>query len=135
MIATEARVSDMANNKKNNTKRTTDTTMSYIGPKLKFEGREAYNLLRTNLMFAIKRNDRNARVIGVTSSIHGEGKSLTAINMAYSIAESGQKVVLVFLHSVRRSTFPRQQVFQISLQESTARMLHSTRMYLSRILT
>ncbi len=95
MIATEARVSDMANNKKNNTKRTTDTTMSYIGPKLKFEGREAYNLLRTNLMFAIKRNDRNARVIGVTSSIHGEGKSLTAINMAYSIAESGQKVVLV----------------------------------------
>ena len=86
----------MADKKKNNNgKRTSENNMSYIGPKLKFEGREAYNLLRTNLMFAIKRNDRNARVIGVTSSVHGEGKSLTAINMAYSIAESGQKVVLV----------------------------------------
>lgn len=66
-----------------------------IGSKLNFEGREAYNLLRTNLMFATKRNDRNARVIGITSSVHGEGKSLTIINLAYSIAESGRSVVLV----------------------------------------
>ena len=69
--------------------------MSIIGSKLNFEGREAYNLLRTNLMFATKRNDRNARVIGITSSAHGEGKSLTVINLAYSIAESGRKVILV----------------------------------------
>ena len=46
-------------------------------------------------MFSTKRNDRNARVIGVTSSVHGEGKSLTIINLAYSIAESGRKVILV----------------------------------------
>ncbi|MBR2523792.1 MAG: CpsD/CapB family tyrosine-protein kinase [Clostridiales bacterium] len=82
----------MAKNKTNNT---ADTSSSFLGPKLNFEGRESYNLLRTNLMFSTKRNDRSARVIGVTSSLHGEGKSLTSINLAYSLAESGQKVVLV----------------------------------------
>ena len=66
-----------------------------VGPKLNFEGREAYNLLRTNLMFSVKRNNRNARVVGITSSVHGEGKSLTTINLAYSLAESGKKVILV----------------------------------------
>ena len=82
---------------KNNKKapRSYENSTKLIGSKLNFEGREAYNLLRTNLMFATKRNDRNARVIGVTSSVHGEGKSLTIINLAYSIAESGRKVILV----------------------------------------
>lgn len=73
----------------------TDNDLNMIGSKLGFEGKEAYNLLRTNLLFSIKREDREARVIGVTSSVHGEGKSLTAINLAYSIAESGRKVLLI----------------------------------------
>lgn len=75
--------------------RSNENSKRIIGNSLNFEGREAYNLLRTNLMFATKRNDRNARVIGITSSVHGEGKSLTVINLAYSIAESGRKVILV----------------------------------------
>lgn len=75
--------------------RSFENNTQLIGNNLNFEGREAYNLLRTNLMFSTKRNDRNARVIGVTSSVHGEGKSLTIINLAYSIAESGRKVILV----------------------------------------
>ncbi len=75
--------------------RSFENNLQFIGDKLNFEGKEAYNLLRTNLMFATKRNDRNARVIGMTSSVHGEGKSLTIINLAYSIAESGRRVVLV----------------------------------------
>ena len=81
--------------KKKNQPRSYDNNIGLIGPKLNFEGREAYNLLRTNLMFSTKRNDRNARVIGITSSVHGEGKSLTIINLAYSLAESGRKVILV----------------------------------------
>ena len=85
----------MAAKKKTQAPRSNENSMSIIGSKLNFEGREAYNLLRTNLMFATKRNDRNARVIGITSSTHGEGKSLTVINLAYSIAESGRKVILV----------------------------------------
>ncbi len=68
---------------------------SFIGEKLGFEGKEAFNLLRTNILYAVKRKDRSARVIGVTSSVHGEGKSLTSVNLAYSIAESGRKVLLI----------------------------------------
>ena len=84
----------MATNKKKQP-RSFENNTQLIGSNLNFEGREAYNLLRTNLMFSTKRNDRNARVFGVTSSVHGEGKSLTIINLAYSLAESGRKVILV----------------------------------------
>ncbi len=69
--------------------------LKYIGGQLGFEGKEAYNLLRTNLLFAVKRTDRTARVIGVTSSVHGEGKSLTSLNLAHSLAESGRRVLLI----------------------------------------
>ena len=72
-----------------------DDNLSFIGENLGFEGKEAFNLLRTNILFAVKRKDRSARVIGVTSSVHGEGKSLTSVNLAYSIAESGRKVLLI----------------------------------------
>ena len=77
------------------TKQTAMDGMSFIGDKLGFEGKEAYNLLRTNILYAVRRKERTARVIGVTSSLHGEGKSLTAVNLAYSLAESGRKVLLI----------------------------------------
>ena len=83
----------MSSNNSNRSKNVENPSL--IGSKLNFEGREAYNLLRTNLMFSVKRKDRAARVIGVTSSVHGEGKSLTTVNLAYSLAESGQKVILI----------------------------------------
>lgn len=72
-----------------------ENNMSFVGSNLGFEGKEAYNLLRTNILYSVKRKDRDCRVIGVTSSVHGEGKSLTALNLAYSIAESGRKVLLI----------------------------------------
>ena len=46
-------------NKKKTAPRSFENSTELIGDKLNFEGREAYNLLRTNLMFATKRNDRN----------------------------------------------------------------------------
>ena len=67
----------------------------FVGNRLNFAGREAYNLLRTNIMFAVRREEKRARIIGVTSSVHGEGKSLTSINLAYSLAENGYKVLLM----------------------------------------
>ena len=78
-----------------NTQNVNDNDMSFIGDNLGFEGKEAFNLLRTNILYAVKRKDRSARVVGVTSSVHGEGKSLTSVNLAYSIAESGRKVLLI----------------------------------------
>lgn len=82
----------MSANKKNK-KDTLEAGM--IGADLNFAGKEAYNLLRTNLMFAIRKDEKRARVIGVTSSLHGEGKSLTSINLAYSLAENGYKVLIM----------------------------------------
>jgi capsular exopolysaccharide synthesis family protein len=54
---------------------------------------EAYRLLRTNLVFAGV--DAPLRVLLVTSSQDGEGKSLTAANLAVVMAQTGQRVVLV----------------------------------------
>ncbi len=63
--------------------------------KLNFGATEAYKLLRTNLMFTMPTGDRKCRVIGVTSSQRGEGKSTTAINLSYTIAETGKRVLLI----------------------------------------
>ena len=65
-----------------------------IGQNLNFASSEAYKLLRTNLMFSFVDNDAK-RVIGITSSVKGEGKSITSINLANAIAETGKRVLLV----------------------------------------
>jgi len=54
---------------------------------------EAYRSLRTNLQFLDV--DHPVRVLTVTSSIPGEGKSLTACNLALALADAGKRVVLV----------------------------------------
>ena len=64
------------------------------GPNLNFAATEAYKLLRTNIMFSFP-EDEAGHVIGVTSSVQSEGKSSTACNTAYALAESGAKVLLL----------------------------------------
>jgi capsular exopolysaccharide synthesis family protein len=54
---------------------------------------EAYRQLRTNLQFV--NVDARPRTIAVTSSLPGEGKTSTAINLAASLAESEFRVCLV----------------------------------------
>ena len=65
-----------------------------IASGMNFAASEAYKLLRTNLMFSFSDGER-CRVIGMTSSFRGEGKSLTSINLAYTFAEAGKKVLLI----------------------------------------
>lgn len=62
-----------------------------------FEYVEAFKELRTNLNFVASRSKtagKSCKII-VTSSIPGEGKSTTAINMALALAQSKNKVLLV----------------------------------------
>jgi len=70
-----------------------------IGEGLNFASSEAFRLLRTNLLFALPfsslREGETCRVVGVTSSMSGEGKSTTALNLGYVLAESGKKVLVV----------------------------------------
>lgn len=54
---------------------------------------EAFRQLRTHLQFA--NVDGGVRSVLVTSSIPGEGKSTTAVNLATVLAESGMRVLLV----------------------------------------
>lgn len=68
---------------------------SKLGPELSFAAAEAYKLLRANLLFSLPANEDKCRVIGTISSIPMEGKSTTTINLAYSIAETGKKVLLI----------------------------------------
>ena len=67
-----------------------------FGSNLSFASREAYKLLRTNILFALPdiEEDR-AHIIGVTSSLRGEGKSTSAINLSASLAEMNKKVLLL----------------------------------------
>lgn len=65
-----------------------------LGSNLNFAAAEAYKLLRTNLDFSLP-GDKKCKVIGVTSALRGEGKSTTAVNIAYTMAQSGGKVLLI----------------------------------------
>ncbi|MDU1312955.1 MAG: CpsD/CapB family tyrosine-protein kinase [Clostridium septicum] len=54
---------------------------------------ENYRTLRTNIQYSSF--DKNFRVIVVTSSEPGEGKSTTAGNLALSLAQGDKKVILI----------------------------------------
>ncbi len=55
---------------------------------------DAYKILRTQVIHRLRENNWN--VLGITSPGHGEGKTLTAVNLAVSLAmETSQTVLLV----------------------------------------
>ena len=73
---------------------TQERPTALYGDRIGFAAAEAYKLLRTKLQFSFA-EDNSCRVIGVTSAMVSEGKSLTAINLAYSLAELGKRVILL----------------------------------------
>ena len=65
-----------------------------VGGNISFAAAEAYKLLRTKLLFSFA-DDKDCHIIGVSSAMPGEGKSLTSINVAYSMAQLGKRVLLI----------------------------------------
>ena len=65
-----------------------------IGKDLDFASSEAYKLLRTNIMFSVP-DKPGGKVIGITSPCPQEGKSTTSLNLAYTLAEAGNRVILI----------------------------------------
>ena len=68
--------------------------ISLMGKHVSFAASEAYKLLRTKLQFSFA-DDNDCRVIGLSSALSGEGKSLTAINVAYTLSQLNKKVILI----------------------------------------
>lgn len=62
---------------------------------LNFAGSEAYKQLRTNIFFSLPKEDKECRMIAITSAAPGDGKSTTSINLAYSMAQANKKVLLI----------------------------------------
>ena len=62
---------------------------------LTYSGREAFKRLRTNVLIALGESEKKCRIIGVTSAQPSEGKSTVSVNLAYSLAELGESVLVI----------------------------------------
>ncbi len=56
---------------------------------------ESFRLLRTNINFMLSKVTEKSKVIFVTSTVGGEGKTFISINLATVLALSGKKVLLI----------------------------------------
>ena len=65
-----------------------------VGKNISFAASEAYKLLRTKLQFSFA-DGKKCHIIGVSSAMAGEGKSLSSTNIAYSLSELGKNVLLI----------------------------------------
>ncbi len=68
--------------------------LGVVGEELGFAANEAYKKLRTNIFFSFSDTGKS-RIIGITSSIPGEGKSMTSINLSNSVSLVDKKVLLL----------------------------------------
>ncbi len=68
--------------------------MALVGPGISFAASESYKLLRTKLQFSFA-DESDCHVIGLSSALSGEGKSLTAVNLAFTLSQLNKKVLLV----------------------------------------
>ncbi|MDR0913754.1 MAG: CpsD/CapB family tyrosine-protein kinase [Oscillospiraceae bacterium] len=83
-----------SSSKKNSTTLLAANDKSTLHQNLEFTAIEQYKLLRTNLNFTLPQGEK-CPVIGITSAMRGEGKSTTAINLSYVLAEKGSNVLLI----------------------------------------
>ncbi len=88
---------------KNNSTSTDDSydlNEHVICDNLGFFASETYKMLRTKVELSIPNKTDEAgnkigKIIGMTSSVKGEGKTTTSINLAYTLAQTGHKVLLI----------------------------------------
>lgn len=66
----------------------------FYNGEISFDVKEAYKMVRTNIMFATSAVSGCKKLI-ITSSVPGEGKSTTCINLAISTVQAGSKVLII----------------------------------------
>ncbi|MER2999287.1 GumC family protein [Pontibacter populi] len=65
---------------------------------------ESFRSIRINLQYLM--SDSNFKVIGITSSVSGEGKTFCSVNLSTELALSGKRVVLIE-SDMRKPTFTK----------------------------
>ena len=66
----------------------------YMCENLSFAGKEAYKRLRTNIQFCFT-EEADKHTVGVTSAQPADGKSTTAMNLAFTSAQLNKRVLLI----------------------------------------
>ena len=74
--------------------KTKDGKVELVGGNISFAAAEAYKLLRTKLQFSFA-DEGGCRIIGISSALTGEGKSLSSVNLAFSLSQLGKRVLLI----------------------------------------
>ncbi|NLJ32206.1 MAG: CpsD/CapB family tyrosine-protein kinase [Clostridiales bacterium] len=85
--------------KKQHLKRTT-VLNSQMDPDMKFKVTESYKVARTNLSFSVVK--KGCKKIVFTSSLTGEGKSTTSVNVAISLSQQVNVKVLLIDADLRK---------------------------------
>lgn len=92
-----SKFSKLLKSKKNNVsiidKGLRDDKKRLLDEKARFDVKESYKELRTNVMFSLTSD--GCKKIAVTSSIASEGKSTTCFNLAITFAETGARVLVI----------------------------------------
>lgn len=83
----------MFSNKKKISRSVNTSSDEILTTKSPWPVQEAYKAFRTNVMFSLPGS--GCKVIGISSSVMHEGKSINAINHAISYAQLGKKVLLI----------------------------------------
>ena len=66
-----------------------------LNKKTPFIIQEAYRTARTNIIFSLADSSEKCKVLCITSSNAGEGKTTTSLNLAITFAQTGSKVLLI----------------------------------------
>ncbi|WKS94943.1 GumC family protein [Riemerella columbina] len=56
---------------------------------------EAFRILITNMNFMLPKNRNKGKVVFVTSTVKGEGKTFTSVNLALTLATPNNKVIII----------------------------------------